>query len=85
MLTKFPTFGSSVEENIKSSACCYPDSHLCPVPASTIVNFRLEKSCDDTWQLLVTEFWGPFILSLTVVRMRKTESQIHPSLMPENL
>lgn len=52
MLTKFPTAGLSVEQNIKSSASCYPDSHLCPVTASTIVNFRLEKSCIDVWQRL---------------------------------
>lgn len=42
MLTEFPTAGLSVEENIKSSASCCPGSRLCPVPASRIVNFRLE-------------------------------------------
>lgn len=49
MLTKFPTTGLSKEENIKSSASCYPGSRRGTRMASTIVNFWLEKCPGFGW------------------------------------
>lgn len=77
MLSKFLTTGLSTEEDIKSSVSCYPDSLLCPVPASIIVNFRLEKLHADVWWLMVTQFGGLFILGLTVLRVTIKAKYIH--------
>lgn len=85
MLTKFPTADFSIERNIKSSASCYPDSHLCPVTASTIVNFRLEKSCIDVWQQLKLNLGTIYFKFDDTWNKDDCKSQIHPYLTPEIL